>query len=393
MRRKHNSRLFLLLFLGALSAFGPFVIDLYLPALPSISSWFGASTSLTQLTLTTSMAGLAIGQLLIGPISDKFGRKTPLTISLIIYTISTICIFFTTSIEMFIFMRVIQGLASAGSVVIARAIVSDIYSGHELTKFFTLMMTINSLAPILSPVVGSLLMKFTDWHGIFIVLSIIGIILFIANFNFKESLPPERRFQTSLLQSYGVYKEILVYKKFMTFVMVMTFALGAMFAYIAASSFIFQEKFMLSPFEYALCFALNGLAIPIGAGISAKLKESKGIKVGVAGLLASSIYTACALNLGLGVEFVIPAFIIQMFFTGCILPTASALAMNCGRKYAGSASAVLGFCPFLLGGIVSPLAGLADIFASTSILIFLCALGAFCMYLIASKFGYLKAEN
>lgn len=115
--KKENSKLFLLLFLGALSAFGPFVTDLYLPALPAITEWFGTSVSATQLTLTTSMAGLAIGQLIVGPISDKFGRKTPLTISLIIYTISTIFIFFAQNIQFFIFMRIIQGLASAGSLV------------------------------------------------------------------------------------------------------------------------------------------------------------------------------------------------------------------------------------------------------------------------------------
>lgn len=393
VKRKYNSKLFLLLFLGSLSAFGPFVIDLYLPALPAISQWFGVSTSLTQLTLTTSMVGLALGQLLIGPISDKFGRKLPLTISLIIFTISTICIFFVSSMEMFIFLRVIEGLSSAGSVVISRAIASDIYSGDELRKFYSLMMVVNSLAPILSPIGGSFLLKITDWRGVFIALSIIGMILFIANFNFKESLPQERRFKTPLFASYSIYKEILVYKKFMLFVMMITFALGAMFAYIASSSFILQENFNLSQVLYAVCFGLNGVAMVLGAGISAKFQEMISLKIGTFGLLMSSVYSSFSLIVVKEEIFVILAFFIQMFFIGFMAPTASALAMNCARKYAGSASAILGFCPFFLGGVVSPIVGLGDIFVSTSIAIFLCSLGVFVTFLLASRFKFIEVKH
>ncbi|WP_169776935.1 multidrug effflux MFS transporter [Campylobacter mucosalis] len=388
MKDKHNSKIFLLLFLGALSAFGPFVIDLYLPALPLISHSFHTSASMTQLTLTTSMVGLAIGQLFIGPISDKFGRKLPLTISLIIYTISTIAIFFTKSIEMFIFMRVIQGFSSAGSVVISRAIARDLYSGHELTKFFSLMMVINSLAPILSPILGSILIKFAEWHSIFIVLSMIGIVLFVANFNFKESLLEHRRLKVPLLSTYATYKELLVYKKFMIFVGILTFTLGSMFAYIAASPFIFQEFYALSSTEFAICFGANGLSLTIGAFIASRIKEKSALSVGIFGLMVSCLYLAFVLNFKLGVLFVIFGFFIQMFFSGFIFPTASALAMNCGQNYAGSASAMLGFFPFLLGGIVSPMVGLGDIFLSTTIVIGGCFLGAFMLFLISKK--YLK---
>lgn len=388
MKDKHNSKIFLLLFLGALSAFGPFVIDLYLPALPLISHSFHTSASMTQLTLTTSMAGLAVGQLFIGPISDKFGRKLPLTISLIIYTISTIAIFFTKSIEMFIFMRVIQGFSSAGSVVISRAIVGDLYSGHELTKFFSLMMVINSLAPILSPILGSILIKFAQWHSIFIVLSMIGIVLFVANFNFKESLPEHRRLKVPLLNTYAIYKELLVYKKFMIFVGILTFALGGMFAYIAASPFIFQEFYTLSSTQFAICFGANGLALTIGAFIASKIKEKNALFVGIFGLMASCLYLGFVLNFKLDVLFVIFGFFMQMFFNGFIFPTASAFAMNCGRNYAGSASAMLGFFPFLLGGIVSPMVGLGDIFLSATIVISSCFLGAFVLFLISKR--YLK---
>ncbi|MCR4942136.1 MAG: multidrug effflux MFS transporter [Campylobacter sp.] len=385
---KQNSRLFLLLFLAALSAFGPFVTDLYLPALPAIANGFNTSTSMTQLTLTTSMAGLAIGQLLIGPVSDKFGRKIPLTISLIIYTISTIFIFFTQSIEMFIFLRIIQGLSSAGSVVISRAVVGDLYSGVELKNFFSLMMVINSLAPILSPLGGSILLKYMNWRGIFAVLSIIGIVLFIANFNFKESLPKHRRLTMPLLQTYGVYKQLIVYKEFMFFVGILSFALGSMFAYIAASTFILQDFYALSQIQFAICFGVNGLALSVGAAISNRVHEKLAFFIGISGLFIACICLNLVFILGLGVKFVIASFFLQLFFTGFILPTASSSAMNLGRKFAGSASAMLGFCPFFLGGILSPLVGLGNILISTPVVISSCFVGVLLCYLKAKK--YLK---
>ncbi|WP_107691436.1 multidrug effflux MFS transporter [Campylobacter concisus] len=372
--KKENSKLFLLLFLGALSAFGPFVTDLYLPALPAITEWFKTSVTATQLTITTSMAGLAIGQLIVGPISDKFGRKTPLTISLIVYTISTVFIFFSQNIQFFIFMRIIQGLASAGSLVISRAVVSDLYKGHEMTKFFSLMMVVNGLAPILSPIGGSFLLKFTDWRGIFMALTIIGILLFIANFYFKESLSQSNRLKMPLLVTYSVFGKILRKKKFILFVSIQTFAMGAMFAYIASSSFIFQEFYSLSPVSYSFCFASNGLGLVIGARLASLLNERKALKTGLFGTLFASIFIAFILCSKFEVIGVIIAFFLLLLFTGFVLPTASSLAMNEGREYAGSASAILGFCPFFLGGVVSPLVGLGDIFYSTSIVILACTL-------------------
>ena len=175
---KANSKLFLVLLLGVLSAFGPFVVDLYLPSLPQLASFFETNASMTQLTLTTAMIGLALGQLLLGPLSDKFGRKKPLIISLVIYIISTVLIVFSPNIETMIVLRVIQGLSSAGSVVISRAVATDLYRGREMTRFFGLLMTINGLAPIISPILGSLLLEYISWKGVFVFLALIGVNIF-----------------------------------------------------------------------------------------------------------------------------------------------------------------------------------------------------------------------
>ena len=277
-------------------------------------------------------------------------------------------------------MRIIQGLASAGSLVISRAVVSDLYKGHEMTKFFSVMMVINGLAPILSPIGGSLLLKFTDWRGIFLALTLIGIVLFIANFYFKESLSQSSRLKVPLLQTYSVFGKILRKKKFMLFIAIQTFTMGAMFAYIAASSFIFQDFYSLSPVSYSFCFATNGLGIVIGARLASLLNERKALKTGVFGILFASIFIAFMLCFKFEVTGVIIAFFLLLLFMGFILPTASSLAMNEGREYAGSASAVLGFCPFFLGGVVSPLVGLGDIFYSTSIVILACTLLAFASF-------------
>ena len=380
MTKQKNSKLFLVLFLGTLSAFGPFVTDLYLPALPLMNTFFETSTSLVQLTLTGSMVGLALGQLLIGPISDKYGRKQPLFISLIIYLISTLAIIFSPNIYIMAILRFIQGLSSAGALVISRAISTDLFKGKEMTQFFALLMAVNGLAPILSPIVGSLLLQFTDWRGIFITLALIGVVLIVTSFKLHESLQQENRLNMPLVKVYKATWKVIKNKNFILLSLIQGFALSAMFGYIAASPFILQTHYNLSAFAYSLCFGLNGFAIIIGSKTSGNFKEIKGIKIGTSLMTIVSIYLACVLILKLPFLFIEVGFFLLLLGLGFILPPVSALAMNMERKNAGSASAVLGFIPFFFGGVVSPLVGLGNIFYSTSITIFLCSLVSFLLF-------------
>ena len=327
MKIKRNSKLFLVLFLGTLSAFGPFVTDLYLPALPLMSNYFSASTSTIQLTLTGSMVGLALGQLLIGPISDKLGRKKPLVISLIVYLISTIAIIILPNIYAMIFLRFIQGISSAGAVVISRAVSTDLYRGREMAQFFALLMAVNGLAPILSPVLGSLLLEFTDWRGIFIALAIIGIIIIIASLKFHESLAEEKRLDVPITKTYHSIVLVSQNKLFTALVFIQGFALAAMFAYIAASPFILQTHYDLSAFNYSLCFGLNGFAIVLGSKVSGRFDEKKGIKLGLTLMLVISIYLAIILSLMLPLLFVEIGYFLLLFGLGLTLPSGSALAM------------------------------------------------------------------
>ena len=377
---KANSKLFLVLLLGVLSAFGPFVVDLYLPSLPQLASFFETSASMTQLTLTTAMIGLAVGQLLLGPLSDKFGRKIPLIISLVIYIISTVLIVYAPNIESMIVLRVIQGLSSAGSVVISRAVATDLYRGREMTRFFGLLMTINGIAPIISPILGSLLLEYISWKGVFVFLALIGVIVLLFCFRLKESLSIGNRLQGSIFATFLTFGVIIKNRLFMSYVGIESFLLGAMFAYIAASPFILQSFYGLSAFIFSLCFGANGAALVIGANIGGKLPNRQALAIGVLAFVVAALYTIAILIIQPHWLFVEIGFFAMLLLMGITFPAISTLAMESERQYAGSASALLGFAPFFLGGIVSPLVGIGNIFYSTALVILACGVLGLAIY-------------
>ena len=377
---KANSKLFLVLLLGVLSAFGPFVVDLYLPSLPQLASFFETSASMTQLTLTTAMIGLAVGQLLLGPLSDKFGRKKPLIISLVIYIISTVLIIYAPNIESMIVLRVVQGLSSAGSVVISRAIATDLYRGREMTRFFGLLMTINGIAPIISPILGSLLLEYISWKGVFVFLALIGVVVLFFCFRLKESLSVENRLQGSIFATFSTFGVIIKNRLFMSYVGIESFLLGAMFAYIAASPFILQSFYGLSAFIFSLCFGANGAALVIGANIGGKLPNRQALAIGVLAFVVAALYTIAVLIIQPYWLFVEIGFFAMLLLMGITFPAISTLAMESERQYAGSASALLGFAPFFLGGVVSPLVGIGNIFYSTALVILACGVLGLAIY-------------
>lgn len=380
--RNTNSNVFLVILLGVLSAFGPFVVDLYLPSLPQLAQFFATTPSMTQLTLTTAMIGLAVGQLLLGPMSDKFGRKKPLILSLVIYIISTVCIIFSPNVETMIVLRVVQGLSSAGSVVISRAVATDLYRGREMTRFFGLLMTINGIAPIISPILGSLLLEYVSWKGVFVFLALIGLVVLVFCFRLKESLMPENRLSGSILSTFSTFGIIVKNRLFMSYVGIESFLLGAMFAYIAASPFILQSFYGLSAFAFSLCFGANGAALVIGSNIGGKLPNRTALSLGVLGFFVAALYTIVLLLIQPYWFFVEIGFFSMLLMMGLTFPAISSLAMESERQYAGSASALLGFSPFFLGGVVSPLVGMGNIFYSMAVVIFICGLLAVGIYLM-----------
>lgn len=366
---KRNSISFLFIMLAMLTAFGPFVTDMYLPSLPSMTDYFKTSVSMVQLGLTFSMFGMAFGQLLFGPLSDKYGRRKPLLISMILFLISTFASIFSPNIELFILLRLIQGIAAAGGIVIARSIATDKFKGKNLTKAFSIVGSINGMAPVAAPIIGGLTLGFIGWKGIFAILFVWGIIITAVSFNFKESLSKSRRSKEKFSKSLNMFKNVLKNKIFVFSTLQMAFTMAILFAYIASSPFIIQTHYHFSPFQFSLFFALNAIALGCGAALSAKFKnQEKSLKMSNAGMIICSILALIVLANNASIIFFEVSLLFLCFLMGSTFPITTSFALNSARKQAGTASAILGASGFLSGSIVSPIAGLGNILIPTGII-------------------------
>lgn len=371
--KQRNSKVYILIVVGMVAALGPFVTDFYLPAFPNLVTYFETTASQVQLSLTFSMIGLAVGQIFLGPVSDKFGRKRPLVISMFFFVLSSIACIFSPSIEIFILARFIQGFSGAGEIVISKSIATDLYGGKDLAKFFSILSCVQGLAPICAPVLGGLLLSVTNWRGIFGLLVLIGIILFVVLLRFHDSLAKENRLQGDLKKRFVYYKEVLRHREFMYFVLIQSLGMGVMFSYIASSPFIFQGHYHLSPVVYGICFACNAVAIMLGSLSVVRFRSNEhALRIGGWGFMLLCCCAVVTLCMELPIIIVEIVFFGFMFFLGIILPTSTTLALNLERKNSGTASAILGFLTFLGGGIVSPLTGIGNILYSTSLIMFIC---------------------
>lgn len=369
---KRNSYIFTLAFVGMIAAFGPFVTDFYLPALPALSDYFGAPASMIQLSLTVGMIGLGTGQLIVGPLSDRYGRRMPLLLSLAAFAAATAGCLVTDSIGRFLLYRFVQGLAGAGGVVISRSIATDLYAGRELARFFSVLGSVQGIVPVAAPVIGGLLLAVTDWKGIFAVLLGIGIALLVMTLAFRESLAQRSR---SVAASFKGYAPVLRNRRSVRYMGVQAMAMGVMFSYISASPFIFQQQYGLSPVAYSLCFGLNAFGIMAGSLLVLRSRSSeRGLAIGTRGFFVMALATAIVLTQGGSVWLIEASFFLLMVMLGTIMPTSTTLALEPLREYSGSASAALGFLSFLVGGICSPLVGMGDMAVSTAAVIALCSL-------------------
>lgn len=395
MERSVNSKLYILIVIGIVSAFGPFVTDFYLPALPALAGYFDTTASLVQLSLTFSMVGLAVGQLIIGPLSDKYGRKKPLVVSLAVFCVSTMGCLYARDIHGFIFFRLLQGLSGAGGVVISKSIATDLYKGNELIRFFSMLSSVQGIAPVCAPVLGGLLLEVTDWKGIFWILMAIGLLLIVVLVFFKESLGNEERQHGNIFSTFRYYVPVFRNAQFMRYVWVQAFAMGVMFTYIAASPFIFQEHFHMSPLAYSLCFGVNAAGIMLGSLAVSLFREAIGaLRVGTTGFGVMSLFVAAALIFGSSAWLLEATLFVFLIFLGLILPGSTTLALDLERENSGNASALLGFLMFLFGGILSPLTGLGNMLYTTSIIIVVCCAGTWlCNHAAAVHAALLITDN
>lgn len=364
-----RSFVFLISYLVGLSAFGSFVNDMYLPSLPSMMKFFGCTVSMVQLGLTTGMAGLGLGELVMGPVSDKYGRKPMLVYSLTVFIIASTVSVFSPNITFFLVCRFFQGLGASGGYFLARSIPADIYQGRLLAKTMAIIGAINGFAPASAPVFGGIISDHFTWKGVFWVLTGIGIILLCFSPKFKESLPPERRQQGSLGKSFANYLVLFKNKKFMIHILLKGAALGVVFAYISAGPFIFETHFGYSQTVFGLFMGGNALLVAVGSMVALKFKYLKtAALVGGSGLLIFALVEGAVLWLLPDIFLAFELLLLPMLFCcGMIFTTGNTLAMNEGRATAGDASALLGIVGYVFGAVVSPLIGQGDILHATAI--------------------------
>lgn len=371
---KRNSIKYLLLTMGIVSAMGPFVTDFYLPALPQLTKVFSTSSSAIQMSLTLCMIGLGLGQLLIGSLSDKYGRKIPLLTSMIIFSISTLGCIYTRNIYIFLLCRLLQGASGAGGIVISKSVASDLYTGKNLVHFFAMLGCIQGLAPVCAPFLGGVLLSVTDWQGIFYTLFAIGIFIIVILLPFKESLPPEKRNNGGLSDSLSHYKRFLTNRQFMGYVCILALTQGLLFAYISSSTFIYQQIYGLSSLSFGACFGLNALAIMTGSLAANRFRTTiHALSIGKKGIITAALLAAVCIGFNTPLICIESTLFIMLFFTGIIFTTATALALDTENENTGSASALIGFSQFFAGGIISPLTGIGNILYATAIVLALLA--------------------
>lgn len=349
--------------LGLMAGLGPLCIDLYLPALPQLADDLSISTAATQLSLTAGLMGLGVGQLIFGPLSDKFGRTVPLFCSLLVLLLASIGCALSQDLNLLLICRVLQGIGGAGGAVLSRAIARDRFNGHNLTKFFAMLMLVNGLAPILAPVLGGAILSFTNWRGVFIILACIAVLLIIiSRLKIEESLISEKRNPGSIFSAWALLGKVICDKSFIGFCLTQGFMMSGMFAYIGASPFVLQDIYGMSAQTFSYCFAINGLGLIIASQISARLCPVFGeYRLLRMGLILAFIASLSLLLTGL-MHATLSLVLVALFFTiasnAIISTTASSLAMQSQGTRAGSASAVIGVTMFTLGSISVPITSL-----------------------------------
>ncbi|MCZ7376813.1 multidrug effflux MFS transporter [Micromonospora sp. WMMC250] len=360
----NRQRVQLVLVLGALIAIGPLTIDMYLPALPAITAGLQTTETAVQLTLTGTLVGLALGQLLIGPLSDVVGRRIPLLAGLAAHIVASVLCVFAPTIAVLGTLRVLQGLGVAAATVVATAVVRDLFSGASFARIFSRLMLVMGLAPILAPTLGSGLLRWTEWRGVFAALAVLGALLIVvAALRLQETLPVTRRRHGGVAATLRDYRGLFNDRAFVGLVLVAGLAMAALFAYVSGSSFVLQQEYGLDEQEFGVAFGAGAVGLIAATQFNVRLlRRYTPQQILVSALIAG---TAAGLLLVLfaatgfgGLGTLLAALWLVLAAAGLALPNAPALAMSRHSEAAGTAAALLGAVQFGIGALSAPLAGL-----------------------------------
>lgn len=373
--------IFLVIYLALMSAFGSFVNDMYLPTLPAMMRSFHCSVSTVQLGLTMGMIGLGVGELILGPLSDRFGRKPILLFSLVVFCIGAACSVWSKTIHVFLWWRLVQGIGASGGYFLARTVPADMYAGRQLAKVMALVGAINGFAPASAPVIGGLVAKSIGWQGIFWILFGFSALLLILSPALKESLPKDKRVTGRFGTSFLNYATLCKNHKFLTHVALKGTALGMLFAYISSAPFIIQDHYGYSQLQFGIVMGINAIFVAIGATSALKFKLLKRAAVFAGRALIVIIAAQVVCFYMVNNFWVYEVLNLPMLVClGMIFTVGNTLSMNEGRSHAGDASALIGLAGYIVGATVSPLVGLGDVMHSTaitcavlSVLVLICA--------------------
>lgn len=379
---------FFIIFIAILGSFSSLVNDMYLPTIPAMMHEFHTTPSMTQMGISATMLGLGIGSVLWGSLSDRYGRKRILLISLGVFVIATAVSIFSPSIIFFIVCRMFQGIGAGGSMVLSYSIPADRYKGQALAVIMSIVGAMNGFVPAAAPLLGGFMADDVGWRGIFYVLLGIGVLMWIWTTRRPESLPVARRLQSSDISDYvRAYVALFKNRSFMIYVLTKSIAIGLLFSYISSAPFIVQTHYGLTPAKFGLLIGANSLALIFGSMLVAKVHAIRHcLLLGGAVMCLGAIAEGVVLWTDGGLLAYEIAIIPMLFGSGMVFSTSNALSMEEGRNDAGTASAILNVVKYIFAAIVTPIVGLGDIMHSSAIVFVLIAIiSAFFLIVIKIK--------
>ncbi|MFC0097882.1 multidrug effflux MFS transporter [Micromonospora marina] len=352
----------LLVLLGTLTAIGPLSLDMYLPAFPAMTRDLGADQAGIQLSLTTCLIGLALGQLVTGPLSDRWGRRRPALVGVVAYTVLALACAAAPNAPLLAAVRFAQGVAGGMGVVVARAVVRDLYSGRDAAKYFSRLTLVFGVAPVAAPSVGSLVLRFGSWRAVFVTLAVIGVVLAVAvALRLPETLPPQRRSTGGLGATVRTMRSLLADRVYLGYALTQGFAFAGLFAYISGSSFVFQDVFGVSAAVFSVIFGVNALAlVAVGQANARLLDRSTPRRLLVTTLVAGLVTAVGVLTGALAGSLAVTAVALFAFVgsLGMVMPNSTALALDAHARHAGTAAALMGGLQSVVGALAAPLVGL-----------------------------------
>ena len=350
--------------LGSMAALGAVTVDIYLPSLPAVAADLGTSAAAVQLTISGVLLGAALGQLVMGPLSDRFGRRRPALAGIGLHVVASILCVVAPTIGLLIGLRMVQGFGNAAATITAMAVIRDRLTGGPAARVISRLMLVIGVAPLFAPTLGGLIAGAAGWRAVFVVLAVFGLVLWVAVWRWlPETLPPERRTTAGLRGALRGYRSLLGDRQFLALAVIPGLGMGALISYVVGSPFVFQEGFGLTAQQFALVFAVNGMALVIGAQVNAALLRRiapiKILRVALPLVVATGFALMAFAGTGAGgVLGLLAPLWLMLFLLGFIMGNASAMALTLRGDRAGTAAAVIGATQAGIAGLVSSLVGL-----------------------------------